>query len=526
MFGKQLSINQLQFRAFFLVVLLFAVGKFAYRTFIERPNIERTLSTIIENDINDISEDITQHLAALEMRDYSYSILSESYDYVTSPSPEFEENQLSNNIFFKFKVDGVLFVDEHLETVFKKGINQDSGEPLNFDIDDFQKYPLNRNLFQPMNTANQFTPLSGVISTNYGPALFSSAQIKGEEAGLSNQGYVLFLKLIDDSLLSDISKDTDTVLSIGAIQKDFQIDELADWRDVKAFVSIVPKNQRIVRDVHGNAIALFTIEHTAVLMPSQFDLRALLYIILLMILLLVLHLFVKYSLVTPIQKLSNQVSKMNELKEVGELNESGMILELELFAKNFNRLVRKLKLQEEKLSQQAFLDALTDVPNRRAFDLHIAEQVQLYHRHQIPFCVIMADIDYFKKYNDSLGHQAGDEALIEVASILSTFSKRSNDLCARYGGEEFVLVFSDVNEKFVEETLAKVEDKFKEVAIHHPESNVANYITLSLGACIVSASDHYDKEHSITESQVISIADKALYEAKEAGRNRYIIKHY
>ena len=55
MFGKQLSINQLQFRAFFLVVLLFAVGKFAYRTFIERPNIERTLSTIIENDINDIS---------------------------------------------------------------------------------------------------------------------------------------------------------------------------------------------------------------------------------------------------------------------------------------------------------------------------------------------------------------------------------------------------------------------------------------------------------------------------------------
>ncbi|KOX99705.1 diguanylate cyclase [Pseudomonas nunensis] len=173
-----------------------------------------------------------------------------------------------------------------------------------------------------------------------------------------------------------------------------------------------------------------------------------------------------------------------------------------------------LKLQSDLLRSMAMMDGLTGVANRRKFDEDISADWRLCFREQKPLSLILADVDFFKRYNDRYGHQAGDGCLKSVARALSETVGRPYDLVARYGGEEFACVLPKTDLSGAVEIAQRMQERVRALGIEHSASDVDRVVTISLGVATLTPSG--DLEYQA----LIEAADKQLYEAKSAGRGR------
>ncbi len=168
----------------------------------------------------------------------------------------------------------------------------------------------------------------------------------------------------------------------------------------------------------------------------------------------------------------------------------------------------------EKLSR---LDGLTGINNRRAFDNCLQMELQRAARTGEPLSLILADIDFFKAFNDAYGHQGGDDCLRQIAQALSQSTRRPGDVVARYGGEEFAIVLPDTPADGAMLVALKAKELVEKFAIPHAFSGTGLIVTLSLG--IVTGI----VDQVTTAEQIIGRADHALYEAKHQGRNRIVV---
>ncbi|CAM0740961.1 GGDEF domain-containing protein [Acinetobacter baumannii] len=177
----------------------------------------------------------------------------------------------------------------------------------------------------------------------------------------------------------------------------------------------------------------------------------------------------------------------------------------------------ELMQQAQQLSLLSQQDALTGLANRRYLDETLDNEWRLALRHETPLTIMMVDIDFFKPYNDSLGHLKGDQCLKDIATAISSIAARSGDLVARYGGEEFLLLFPMTNAQQAKIQAERLMNAIKKIAIVHPCSSVSPYVTISVGV----ATTIPRLNDSI--SAFVSRADHALYQAKTNGRNQYQI---
>ena len=163
----------------------------------------------------------------------------------------------------------------------------------------------------------------------------------------------------------------------------------------------------------------------------------------------------------------------------------------------------------QRLESIANRDALTGTANRRALNAFLA---QLWEQ-KAPLALIMIDVDYFKRYNDHYGHQAGDDCLSSVAQVLKMAVRAEDDLVARYGGEEFVVSLPGVSLAHATVIAERIQQKIHDAALPHEASAVAAVVTVSMG---VVASDG-----TVPMETLIARADSALYQAKNKGRNQW-----
>ncbi|ARD29037.1 MULTISPECIES: GGDEF domain-containing protein [Acinetobacter calcoaceticus/baumannii complex] len=177
----------------------------------------------------------------------------------------------------------------------------------------------------------------------------------------------------------------------------------------------------------------------------------------------------------------------------------------------------ELMQQAQQLSLLSQQDALTGLANRRYLDETLDNEWRRALRHETPLTIMMVDIDYFKAYNDTLGHLKGDECLKEIAIAISSIAARSGDLVARYGGEEFLLLFPMTNAQQALIQVERLMSAINKIAIKHPCSDVSPYVTISVGV----ATTIPRLNDSI--SAFVARADHALYKAKTNGRNQYKI---
>jgi len=175
----------------------------------------------------------------------------------------------------------------------------------------------------------------------------------------------------------------------------------------------------------------------------------------------------------------------------------------------------KLASANEELEKLARVDGLTGIPNRREFDERLNAEWRRMGREGKPLALIMGDVDHFKQYNDTYGHQAGDECLVKVAGAIGSWARRPTDLAARYGGEEFALILADTDGKGAAFIAQSVCDSVRRLEIPHCNSSASEHVTLSLGVAVVLPGA--ERGHQ----SLIEMADNALYKAKESGRNRW-----
>lgn len=174
----------------------------------------------------------------------------------------------------------------------------------------------------------------------------------------------------------------------------------------------------------------------------------------------------------------------------------------------------ELEQMNEKLRLMATVDGLTGVMNRRCFDEMLDREWKRSLREKVPVAIVMVDVDYFKKYNDTYGHQAGDECLRQVAEAMEKRVHRPSDYAARYGGEEFVLLLSNTSLDGAIKVAEDIRLLIENLKLPHAASEVSSYVTISLGVMTLIP------DAGMQISEVVRKADQALYYAKRRGRNR------
>ena len=176
-------------------------------------------------------------------------------------------------------------------------------------------------------------------------------------------------------------------------------------------------------------------------------------------------------------------------------------------------LASKLDQANKELTRLSTSDGLTGIPNRRFFDEYIAREWRRARRNAAPLSLMMCDVDHFKRFNDSFGHQAGDDCLRQVASAIQHVLERPADIVARYGGEEFVVVLPETPSGGALFIAEKIRHAVHALNIAHGASPHAR-VTLSIGMATAIAGS------AETAEQLIGDADRALYTAKNDGRDR------
>ncbi|MGD1716458.1 PAS domain S-box protein [Dapis sp. BLCC M172] len=181
-----------------------------------------------------------------------------------------------------------------------------------------------------------------------------------------------------------------------------------------------------------------------------------------------------------------------------------------------SKLYQQLQNSNEKLYQLATLDGLTQIANRRYFNEYLEQEWLRMAREKKPLSLIMCDIDFFKKYNDTYGHQKGDECLQRVAKTISAVVKRPADLVARYGGEELAVILPNTNLEGAIYIAKIIRQAIYNLEIPHQSAPIYKQVTMSLG---VSSIIPFPEA---TSKSLIAGADQALYQAKEKGRNQVL----
>ncbi|OQX08934.1 MAG: hypothetical protein BWK76_22935 [Desulfobulbaceae bacterium A2] len=218
------------------------------------------------------------------------------------------------------------------------------------------------------------------------------------------------------------------------------------------------------------------------------------------------------QIIIPLRKLTEGVLRVAG----GELEVSVAVRrndELGIVSGMFNDMVRRLKEDQQKLEQLATTDPLTGLANRKQIMTGMALQMEHYRRHGTEFSILMLDIDHFKTINDTHGHLVGDDVLMALARIL-TASLRSLDSAGRYGGEEFLIILGKTDRHQAEQTAERIRQAVAQYDFSHDETPL--HVTISAGVACIGPGD-------ATISHLIGRADRALYAAKAAGRNRVVL---
>ncbi len=190
--------------------------------------------------------------------------------------------------------------------------------------------------------------------------------------------------------------------------------------------------------------------------------------------------------------------------------------EMDLKNRELTETRRQLEHRNRDLERISALDTLTQIANRRRFDSALRQEWRRCSRDEAPLSLVFCDIDYFKRFNDTYGHQAGDECLVRVAQAMEETLNRPADLVARYGGEEFIALLGDTRIDGARMLAERMRARVEGLRVENRASGVGLFLTVSLGVASVVP------KPAVRPEDLVDLADRALYAAKEGGRNRVV----
>ncbi len=225
------------------------------------------------------------------------------------------------------------------------------------------------------------------------------------------------------------------------------------------------------------------------------------------ILILIIISFISIIILKQINEIEDE-KKKKQLK----IQEANTLLSVEVGIRE--RIEKELKIANKELKRLSARDGLTGIANRRCFDEYLQKEMDRMSRNSKPLSLILFDIDFFKNYNDTYGHQAGDDCLKKVAKTIESGARRPADLAARYGGEEFAIILPETDSDGAFFIADKIRKNIQNLNIEHTQSEADTAVTVSAGVSTIIP------DCNIPPNEIINNADTALYTAKRSGRNR------
>lgn len=491
-----------------LYLLLLFIGIVATRYFWFYPKELDNISHLQQQEIASIAGLLTQELNQQLAITIDYAEWDDTYAYVQQPSGYYHSTNLIAETYANLGLTGGLILNRAGAVLASQRLRSDS-ETLDNGRTPLSEWALQ--LYQ-QGKLKQISGTAGLYDLEGELYIISIADITNSDGSLPSNGYFFFARKLADFFWQNIRD---------IIRVDFAISRFIPPQCADITASVTehqPTITRCLHDLFGNPVLAVATniptERLPQLMPAEIYLT---YLVVAVIPALLYLVFLK--LVTePLMQATRHMRNSVIISPLPELNTMGVrIKELHELRQNFNRLIERVRTQQFELTKLSMTDKLTGIGNRRAFEEKLQQTWRRSMRHQDNVALILVDIDYFKRFNDCYGHQAGDLALQQVAQALAECVQRQDEDTFRYGGEEFIMICYVQDAVELENLRERIQQSISNLKIPHQKSSVASQLTVSYGIAWLLNTGNW--QQSLSQEHWIKVADAALYEAKASGRN-------
>lgn len=469
-------------------------------------SLERRLAL---EDIARIRGAFALDLEALEHSVKDYATWDDMLAFVHHPNASFVQANVADTIFGTLRIDLVQIFDEREHAVFAKALDHASGRPHRFAEVDPETLLRHCSILARIKPELPVEALkrSGTFRTSDGQLLELVAHpIVNSEGHGPAGGFIVLGRLVDAQLLEEFRQ---------RLKLEFEVltDELEPRAtdDTPTIENLQVTVTSLWRDPSNRAVARLRLRRHAAIYAQGQQARAVAEssaLILLTIVLVVLWSVLQVTVVRPLRQLSETISVIQEGGGLATKIISTRRDEIGTLAQNFERLLELLRTRAEALERMATSDELTSLYNRRFIMDFLHREIERSVRYDHQLAILLLDVDYFKRINDTLGHAMGDRVLRTIGRILKD-TTRSTDGVGRYGGEEFLIVMPHQSQSGALVVAERVRKGIESCTTF----GTPWVVTVSIG--VACWEGH-------TREALLYVADQNLYQAKAAGRNRSV----
>lgn len=525
-------------KVFLIVFVLFAtlgVADFIIQRFVIYPSF-------LELEYREAGENLQRIFHAIDRESYhverlcrDWATWDDSHDFMATGSEEFIASNLGDDSLDNISLNLLAFCDTEGNIAWSRVRNFEAKTTLELNFMDGGRISPDHTTLAVHLSPEGGRGKRGILLTEAGPMIFATREILRSDGSGPANGFLLMGRFLNASMLTTLREQTRLSFDI--------VDPSADASLICPKTEMRPGHAAGLtyytkadgeymlscagfHDEAGNT--LFDVQYRFPRETTRKGIDSIRYAVLLVIgsgvtVLVILNLMLQAVVLKPLQRLTDHAAR---LQAEGS---SSLRLGLErkdeigVLANTLDSLVRtisertvELQRANERLTQLSLNDAMTGIANRRMFDAYLRQEWRRAMREQAPLSVMMADVDHFKRFNDTYGHQQGDMCLIGVAAVMQLHMQRPADLLARYGGEEFAVVLPDTDAEGARHMAEVLRQAVMDLRIDHATSEAATCVTLSIGVVtVIPAPQDGDGGMDL----LLEHADQALYQAKNAGRN-------
>jgi len=426
-------------------------------------------------------------------------------DFTRSPSESFTARNLRTHTFAAQKLSGVFIFDPNMKLIWGRHYDAITKQDKSFDE---IRYRFGALLADSMRSSkDKIEPLVKFLVFNNQPALLATSRICNRDGVDCTRGYMMFIKPIDGSFSRMLKQATGVNVEVYTKQQ-ARAAEIAKRDNITVLERL---------DYQNKSTVCIVINHS-VTMPSYITWGELSAMLAFAVFMFGFNLCVVHVMIKPIKQARFALCHLDKNSQTITEEDKFISHEMRDFAGRINEVFAELEQSRSELEWLSHHDALTKVGNRRKLQAYWHD---IKSKPGNPYVsVALIDIDHFKSFNDNYGHLEGDFILNEVATQLSMAKSSCDKFIARYGGEEFCIIFSSAQAINNAQEADILLDAINQLAIPHVHSSIAEYVTISIGIADCSRQP-LDNQHDI-----FLVADAALYEAKQSGRNQAKISPY
>lgn len=528
-------------KVFLIIFVLFAalgIADFIVQRFIIYPSFLALEHREVGENLQRIFHAIDRETYHVERLCRDWATWNDSHDFMATGYEGFIESNLSDDSLDNISLNLLVFCDTRGNIVWSRvrDLKEKTTLRLGFMADgrvDMAHTTLAVHLSPEGGRGKR-----GIFNTEAGPMLFATREVLRSDGSGPTNGFLIMGRFLNETMLETLKEQTRLSFEI--------VDAFDDARFLCRTSGMTPMqtgNLTYYTKDDGDKMVscagfqndagetLFGVQYLFPRETTRKGIDSIRYAVFLVVgsgvtVLVILNLMMQAVVLKPLRRLTDHAAKLQQEGDYSLRLGLERKDEIGVLAKSLDSLVqtisdRTVELQRanEQLTQLSLNDALTGIANRRMFDAYLKQEWRRAMREQTPLSILLADVDHFKKFNDTYGHQQGDMCLIGVAAVMQLHMQRPADLLARYGGEEFAVILPGTDAEGAGHMAEVLGQAVRDLRIDHSESDAAPYVTVSIGVVTTIPSP---EEGDGGMDMLLEQADQALYQAKKVGRNRVL----